>query len=530
MRADQTPLARSFVKGALILGIAGFIGKFLGAIYRIPLTNIVGAEGMGLYQMVFPLYALLLTVSSSGLPAAISRLLAEKNALGDRRGARRVFGTAIITLAAFGAVLALLTALLAKPIAAAQGNPNAALAYSAISPSLFFVAVICALRGYFQGKQNMAPTAVSQVVEQAVKMAAGLALAYYLLPRGLEWAIFGALAGVSLSEFAAMLMLIVRYFLEKNRLKPLIFSKGFGESFKTLYSLSIPVTLGALIMPAVQLIDSVMVINILTASGSTVPAATALYGIATGPVNSLINMPVVLSLAIAAAVIPGISAARVKAESGKINKSAALALKLTMLISVPCAIGLAVLAAPIINLLYSGGLARGVVDEPRIAAELLAMLSVSVLLIAFIQVITSILQAMARSYRPVINLAIGAAVKVAASFILLPRIGIYGSAVSTILCFLTVFILNIFSLKKTLSLKLGFRDFFFAPIAAGALMGVAAYLSNALLSRVLHVKIAAVLAILIAGAVFFVVAWLLGAITAEEGKRIPLVKKFYKAK
>jgi stage V sporulation protein B len=240
---------------------------------------------------------------------------------------------------------------------------------------------------------------------------------------------------------------------------------------------------------------------------------------------SLVNMPVVITLAIAAAIVPSISAARVKKETDKINKSAALALKITMLVSIPCMLGLAVLARPIINLLYSGGLNSTTINEPLVAAQLLMMLAICVILIAFIQVITSILQGMNKNYKPVINLAIGAGVKVVASIILLPRIGIYGSAISTVLCFLTAFILNVITLARTLKLNLGFKDFFFAPITAGALMALAAYFSNALLSHVMHEKIAVIIAIAIAGLVFVVSAWLLGALTTEESSKIPLVRR-----
>ncbi|MDR3319146.1 MAG: polysaccharide biosynthesis protein [Clostridiales bacterium] len=520
--------SKSFVKGALILGAAGFIGKFLGAVYRIPLTNIVGAEGMGLYQMVFPLYTLLLTVSSSGLPAAISRLIAEKNALDDKEGARKILGTALITLTVFGALSSAAVICFSGGIARLQGNGNAALAYAAIAPSVLFVAIICAFRGYFQGKQNMVPSAVSQLIEQGGKMAAGLALSYFLLPRGLEWAIFGALIGVSISELLAMLVLAAQYFAERDRLKPLYGGRDFRKSFKNLYGLSIPVTLGGIIMPVVQLIDSALVINILTANGYVTPAATALYGIATGPVNSLINMPVVLSLAIASAVVPNISSLRVKADTWSISKNAALALKMTMFISVPCMIGFAVMSAPIINLLYSGGLHNGVIDEPRVAAALLAISSVCVILIAFIQVTTSLMQGMNRNYRPVINLLIGAVIKIVSSVLLLPVMGIYGSAVSTILCFLTAFVLNAISLARTLKLRLKVRGFLLAPILSGALMGATAYFVNGILASLLHPKLAVIMAIAAAGAVYFAGIMLFGGFDYEEGRRLPLVRRLYR--
>ncbi|HHW89810.1 MAG TPA: oligosaccharide flippase family protein, partial [Clostridiales bacterium] len=164
----QDKKAHTFVYGAAVLGVCSFLAKLMGAIFRIPLTHILGAEGMGLYQMVFPLYALLLTISSGGLPSALSRIIAEKTTKGQTDLARKAFTTALITLTAFGAICALIILLFHRLIALAQGNSSAALSYIAIAPSIVFVAVISAFRGYFQGKQNMFPSALSQIIEQFV--------------------------------------------------------------------------------------------------------------------------------------------------------------------------------------------------------------------------------------------------------------------------------------------------------------------------------------------------------------------------
>lgn len=522
--AKPVAKSRSFVHGAAVLGICGFVSKLLGAVFRIPLTNIIGAQGMGLYQMVFPLYTLLLTISSSGLPSAISRLIAEKLAKGDTKRARSIFTAALISLIVLGLLASLAVLALYRVIAGLQGNLDAALSYVGIAPSLLFVAVISAFRGYFQGRQNMTPSAVSQLVEQGVKMSAGLLLAYYLLPLGLEYAVLGAVAGVSISEFVAMVILIVQYFAGRDRLKMRLERRELSPQLKMIYAISIPITLGGIILPLTQLIDSVLVINILRRS-YTVSTATSLYGLMSGPVNSLINMPVVLSLSIAVAIIPSLSANRVSGDTQSINRKIALALKLTMLIALPCFIGLVMLAPSVINLLYSGGLNSAEIDEPRIAAGLLMLSAISVVLIAFIQVITSVLQALNKQMLPVRNLAIGAAVKIILNIILLNTMGIYGAAVSTVACYSVALVLNILSLKKVTGVRTGVSRFFVRPLLASGVMGGIAYFTNSLLKGMVNPKIAVLAAIVLGAVVYFALVMVLDVFDTEELKSVPLLKR-----
>lgn len=515
---------QSFIRGAFVLGICGFIGKFLGAVYRIPLTNILGSEGMGLYQMVFPLYTLLLTISSSGLPSAISRLIAERLALNDRQGGSKLFGAALLTLFIFGALCTVIIFILGKYIAQAQGNPDAAYAYMAIAPSLLLVALISAFRGYFQGWQNMIPSAISQITEQAVKMGMGLFLAYRFQKYGIAYAAMGAVIGISLSEFITLVILALQYWADKGKLKPLI--KDLGKNTALIYSVSIPITLGGIVLPLTQLIDSILIINLLTRAGETVRTATSLYGLSTGPVNSLINMPVVLSLAIGAAIIPAVSAARVRGDTGDAARKSALGMKLTMLIALPSSVGLLVLARPIIDLLYSRGLNSGVIDEPAVTAALLMMLSASVLFIAFIQVSTSILQAVKHNYIPVINLGIGAALKIVFNILLTPKMGIYGSAVATLICYGTAFILDLFFLLKYCPLDIRLREFFVIPVLSTAVMGALCFFIMAILPRFVGANIAVIIAILVSVLAYILMLAVLGAFTEEELGNMPGAKKF----
>ena len=205
-----------FVKSIFILSVGGLVAKLLGAFYRIPLTNVVGSYGMGIYQLVFPLFSLLLTISTAGIPVAVSKLVAEKTAVGDRYAAKRIFSLSLAALSVLGLVCSLLLFVLSDSIAAMQGNADASFAYKLISPAVFLVCVISAYRGYFQGLLHMTPTALSQIIEQVVKMSVGLYCAVKFMPDILK-AVNGAVLAVTLSELAAAIFLAVLYFKRKDK-------------------------------------------------------------------------------------------------------------------------------------------------------------------------------------------------------------------------------------------------------------------------------------------------------------------------
>ncbi|KAI4453261.1 ribose-phosphate diphosphokinase family member [Holotrichia oblita] len=496
----------SFVKGAAVLGVCGFIGKLLGAVYRIPLVNIIGAEGMGLYQMIFPMYALLLTA------------FFKRNTHCAQRANSRQAGKSIL-----GVLCAAFVAVFARNIAAVQGNAAATLAYYGIAPSLIFVAIISAFRGYFQGKQNMVPSSVSQITEQAVKMVFGLSLAYLFLPYGLEYAVLGATLGVTVSELSSLVMLSVQYFLSKEKLPLSGVLQNFWSGAKSLYSLSIPITLGGIILPLTQLIDSSLVINLMVKAGISVKDATVLFGLSSGPVNSLINMPVVLSLAVATAVVPSIAASKARSDKEGISKKISLAMRITMLIVLPCAIFLALFSRETIDILYSGGLQSGIIDEPLIASQLLAISAVGIILVGFIQVSASILYALGKSMLPARNLAIGAVIKVGLNLLLLPRIGIYGVAISTVACYAVSFVLDIISLRRTEKYGFEFKKIILLPLLACAIMAAGGYGLQMLLVRFLHRKIAFIVTIFLSIALYGCSLAVTGALDEDAVSFIPFL-------
>ncbi|MBR0026150.1 MAG: polysaccharide biosynthesis protein, partial [Clostridia bacterium] len=312
---------KSFVKGAFILAVAGLIVKIIGAAYRIPLNNIVGVEGMGYYDIVYRYYSWLLVISSSGLPTAISKMVSERVTLGDYRGAKNVFRTAFWLLVGIGTVTTVIMffganalSSISYPADAGDEIAKQALSFRALAPSLLFVSVMCAYRGYLQGMQRMVGTAVSQVVEQVGKLAVGFSLAFALLPKGPEYAAMGALIGVSASELLALIVIFFVYLKNRNSMESQIARSeqgritGFGSTAKKLLAIAIPVTIGASIMPITGIVDSALIIRLLEGIGFTIVEARNAYSLLYSFVTPIINMPAVLTVALAMSLVPAISA------------------------------------------------------------------------------------------------------------------------------------------------------------------------------------------------------------------------------
>jgi stage V sporulation protein B len=527
----------TFVKGAAILAVFGLLGKLLGSIFRIPLTNIIGAEGMANYQIAYPVYALLIVISTSGLPAAISRMVAERVSVGDHRGAHKVFTTAFAILALLGTASAVLLFAVSGQIAAAVKMPSASLSLVMISPALLLVSLLSAYRGYFQGLQIMTPTAITQFVEQAVKLAAGLFLAYLWAPGGVEYGAAGALLGVSLSEACALIVIIVLYRRKsKNMLNFRLNTRNTQYSsgrsiLRDLAAIALPVTLGGCLMPAVGFADTLIVTNAMAAvdySSYNPLSAGASFGVLTGSVNPLINMPAVLSLALCMSLVPAISEARANGNISALRRRSAFGFKLSMLIGLPCAAGMYALARPVISLLYSGGLSA---DELAVGADLLRILSLGVLFLTVLQTLTGILQGAGHQIIPLISLGIGAAVKVVLSIVLIkiPSLNISGAAIGTVACYGVAAVINTAAVIKHIKPGIKTISGLLAPAASAAVMAAFVYFLCKLLSPVVGSTAATLLSIAGAIIIYSVLLLVTGSLKKEDMDLIPggiIVKRF----
>lgn len=522
----------NFLKGAAILGIAGIIVKILGAVYRIPINNIIMDEGMGYYQTAYPFYSLLLTIATAGFPVAIAKLVSEKRAIGDYKGAYKVFKIALLGLFFGGTLTSLFVAIGARTIVERLGNPNAYYSLIALVPALFFVPIMSAFRGLFQGRQNMTPTALSQIVEQLFRVIAGLALTTYLLSYGLPIAAGGASFGASVGGIVGTIVVFVLFMMSRKEIHSEIENSVISKEYrvttiiKDLLIISIPITLGSSIAPIMDTIDTTFVLNRLQSINYSEALANRLYGQLKGSAQTLINLPQVFSIAIAMSLVPAIADARARKNNTEIKTIISSGIRMTLLIGLPCAFGYFVLAKPIIGLLYY----KNTIETINSTGEILSILSFGVITLTLVQSLTAILQGLGRPLVPVFNLFIGAVVKVILTYVLtaIPSINIKGAAISTVAAYTIAALLDLYSLVKISKIKLDIKNIFIKPLISAVGMAVVARISYLLLLGIIGDKLSTIIAILMGAVIYFILLIATGSITSEDFKLLPNGEKIEK--
>ena len=514
----------NFLKGAAILSIAGAIVKILGAFYRIPLNNILGSEGIGYYQTAYPLYVLLLTISTAGFPVAIAKLVSEKRALGDHRGAHKVFKVAFLGMLIAGLLTSLFVFANAKAVVRSWGNEDAYYALIALVPALFFVPIMSAFRGYFQGRQTMTPTALSQIAEQIFRVAAGLLLTYYLLDMGLPIAAGGASFGGSIGAIAGAITMTIIYFSKRGEIGEELRNSPENEEsaskiIKDLLAIAIPITIGAAIVPIMNSIDTLLVFKRLETIGFTKEEANSLFGQLTGHAQTLINLPLIFSTALSISLVPAISMANTKQDYRGIRNITSSGMRITLLIGLPAAFGLFILAEPIIGLLYF----KLSPEEIASTGRILSILSFGVIFLTFVQSLTAILQGLGKPMVPVINLAIGAAIKVFLTYVLtgIPNINVKGAAISTVIAYFIASLLDLMAVGKYTRLKLDVVDIFIKPFFASGIMALVARLVHMGFTTIIGSRLSTIVAIIIAAVVYFILLLTIGLLTYEDFKLLP---------
>ena len=428
---------KSFLKSVAVITAGMLLAKGIGALYRIPLMGVLGGYGMGLYHMAYPLFLVLLTFSSAGIPSAFSRIIARERAQGVEDGT--TVKTAFKLFAFLGLLGSVLMCLFAPEMAKWQGDGALLPCYLALSPSVFFVALIAVLRGYFQGKSDMAPTAFSEVVEQAVKAAAGLILSYRYRAEPAKAAAL-ALAAVTASELCALFYLIFKYRGEWRVRRLRVRRAGGWE----ILSSALPVMAAAALLPLSQTVDSIAIVRLLARHTTR---AVSLYGLFSGGALALVNLPASLSCGLAAAIVPAVSACFAKGENDEGRKRALYALALTLSLSIPCAAGLYFLAGPAADLLYPA-----LSDEDRVVlVSLIRLMAVSAATLAGVETLSACLTGMGRAKYAAASMFIAVVAKFALQFFLVgsARFSILGAGAAANVCYLIAFFLNlIYTVKK----------------------------------------------------------------------------------
>ena len=461
------------VNGTVVLTIASFIGKMFGAIYRIPLSNMVGAQGIGLYQMAFPIYSFFLTFITGGVGVILSKDIAQKRAMGDEHGVYKIFKLGINTCLFFGLFITALLLLFAKPFSVLQGNSSASLGYMAISVGFVFASIIGAYRGYYQGYGNMYPTAISQIIEQVSKLIFGLTLTFFLSKKSIILGVCGGLLGVSISEVFAFL-----YFAIKNKkIKRYPIKLTGSDYFKFAKELS-PISMSYGILPLSSLIDSFLIINLLTSGGILVADATSIYGIQTGMILPLINIPNVLISALAITTIPKLSYKMAKKES--IILELKRIFKIVIIFLIPCTVGMFFISDKIVQIIYP---TLNILYK-NLAINLLKISVFEMFFLCFVGISNSILQAMGKIKKPLKSMAIGVFVKIILEIILvqIPQINIFGLVISNFFCYFVIGTLNIIEIKKNTNFFMNFKSIIY-PIISSIIMGAFIAIMNSLIFK-----------------------------------------------
>lgn len=513
----------TFLRGALILTVAGVIVKVIGAVNRILLSRLLGGEGIGLYQMAYPIYLLALSVSSAGIPVAISIIVAERLAFSDWRGANRVFRISLLVLSVTGMVFTAVLFFGADWLIKMHfvRDARAYYAIAALAPAIFFVTVLSSYRGYFQGLQLMTPTAVSQIVEQLFRVLTMIVLAYMLLPRGIEYAAAGASFGAAPGAIAGLLILMYYYwrhravFREQARRQAPRRQESAARIIKRIVRLAIPVSLASIMVPVVANIDLLVVPARLEVAGYAVEQATELYGYLTGMAVTLINLPAILTGSLAASLVPAVSEAYALGNRSLIYQRTATAMRISNLITLPSFVGLWALATPISQMLYG---------TPN-AGTCIAILSCGVVMLGIHQVTTGVLQGLGHTVIPVRNMVISASFKVLLSWWLtaLPVLGIKGAAWATVADFTIAALLNMVAVHRLVGFTLHVGETARTMVAAAAMGAVVLLVYDGVMARTLHNTLATGSAI-VAGIVVYGLAQLaLGGIRPDDVVRLPHV-------
>lgn len=529
---------QSFVFGAVLLSLSGILCKILGAIYKIPLANVLGTQGMGIYYLIFPIYAFLLTFVSNSFVVSISKSVSQSVAHNDNLRAYKIFKASLILLLILGCLLSVVLCALSKIIAKLQGVDNSYLCYIAISPAIISVAISSAFKGFFQGLQNMRPSALSQIIDQLFKLSIGFTLAKILSKKGIMYATLGALLGVTIAEIVTMTYFVIYYLYFKKRNKnfftvnikeqvqnqnnienktnsnPKKKNKGLFKIMKEVLIGAFPFMLSSVILPMSLVIDSFLIINILKSQGFEKVFATGLLGINSGIVNTLINLPSTLSIAICMTIVPYITYSLSKRDFKSISQKVSLAIKLNFIISLPCVFVFAIYAPSIVRILYS----MNSVYELQLAGSLLAISSINVLYLSFLQISTSLLQAINKAYIPVVSLSISLIFKIIfeIGLISIPSLNIAGAVISNAVCYFISTAINFYYFRKYINIKTNIVRSFLYPLFSSLIMSLTIYLSIKILQNFVSYLLCNLLSLFFGAVVYFIFLFLFKTFTQEE--------------
>ena len=521
----------SFMQAVLALMFSQVLIKILGLVYKVYLTNKpgFGDEGNAICNSGYQIYALLLTISSIGVPNAISKLVSERIALGDNRGAHRIFKIAFATFAVIGLIGTLMLFFGARFISNVLLQiPEAELTLVALSPSIFFVAISSVVRGYFNGRANMKATANSQTLEQFFKTTLTILLVAVVAIFSNSNTIIMAASANLATTFSTFLSFAYLYLFYKSRRRDLwqdvnsstVNSKESIKSIvKRILSVSIPISLSSMMSAINKNVDSFTVVRSLKTFMEEAEAKVQ-YGIFSGKVDTLTSLPLSFNIAFATALVPALSGALAKGDKETAEKRVSFSLFITMLIGLPCTIGMFVFAGPILNLLF---------PNANQGELILQISTLTIIFTVLAQTVNGALQGIGKVMVPATAFGIGVAIKFILNLILvpIPALGACGAAIGSVVCHIVHFSIGFSVLRKNIKLNLSLSKFIIKPVLATVMMSICSYATYLVLQSIIAERLATAISLCVAVIVYILALLVLRALQKEDINMLPYGMKIY---
>lgn len=523
-----------FLSGVAIMTLSTAIVKIIGLLYKIPMLSYLGTEGMAYFNAAYDIYTMFYMISTAGLPVAVSILISENRVRGNVRNIRRIYRVTVSMFFVIGCAGMLAMIFGSGWFADRIGIDDSAYCIVAIAPTLFLICISSALRGYFQGHQIMTPTAVSQIIEALGKLLVGLFLASWALKKGYSLPVVAAFAvlGLTIGVAVSMLYLIFTKFLFRITGKQSALTEDRGllperssAILGNLIKISIPITISSSVMGLARLVDTALISNRLQHIGFAQSVANSFYGAYSTLVVPIYNLPPAIITGIALSLVPMLTSA---IESGNREKESMVlssSLRICSLFAMPCSVGICLFSKPILELIFSGQ-----TEAVEIAYPLLSILGISVIFACLMTVTNAILQAYKQERKPIISMAVGAAVKIVFDYLLIgiEGINIYGAPISTFMCNATVMALNFYFIKKYATKFDGLVKLFYRPLAASVLsIGIAFGIYFLIVKNYGASRLYTIASIGIAAILYVIFAMLMRAVDEEDIKMLPGGKRIY---
>ena len=549
---DQPIKKQTFLQGTAVLAMATVLVKLMGFLFKVPLNNIIGEDGFGYFNTAYDVYNVLLMISTTGLPVAMSRMISQAQTLGNHAQIKRIYRTSLYVFLTIGMAGSLGMLFFCRQLSVmVTTNENSWAAIAALAPCVLLICLVSAYRGFFQGQSNMTPTSVSQIFEAVTRLVVGLGLAWlvmkltgeaYVRMQGIvlapgetaqdygdiTLAAGGAILGVTLGS-----LISVVYLHHKFRQSNQILSLGGGtakstrSTMKELLSISVPITLGSAGLQIINLFDTMIYMRRLTGAlqwtEKMADSAKGVYNFC----QTVFALPCSFIPTITIAVIPAITASLTRKDLAEAKATSESSVRTMALIAMPCAAGLFVMAEPVIRLLCS----TYTEDRIQLAATMLAILGLTVIFNSIVLLLNAIMQAHGDVVTPVVNMLIGGIIKIIVNYILVgqPNLNIVGAPIGTFICYISITALDLIAMKRHISARPAIFKNIIRPGLASAIMGAATFMVYRVLSNAISSwKLACLLSLAFAVVLYAVLVVFLRCLTYEDCMLLPKGEKIAK--